>query len=118
MFEYFHPGELKFFGNDFALIDSAGLKKKMCRYMIEILEKHYPDKDFSSYKIRYAKGKDLKSEVTWALWRLWEQYLTLQDKKTQKSSKQVSLHGLKQRSNIKLLPDEQWHTLVRLACLD
>lgn len=82
MFEYFYPNELKFLGDDLAHIGSTGLKKKMCRYMIELLEKHYLDKDFSSYKIHYAKGKDLKSEVTWALWHLWEQYLTLQNKMT------------------------------------
>ena len=50
--------------------------------MTETLQKIYPEKDYSCYKVSYSEGQDIEAEVRASLSALLKEYLSVQEKMT------------------------------------
>ena len=72
-------------------LDHPHLKKKMCRYMLESLQKLVPGEDFSRFKAKYSEDKDMPKEIHGAFKNLLTEYLALQEKMSPEKFKESFL---------------------------
>lgn len=78
--DYFFSDELEHLLADMMAVDHSHLKKKMCRYMLESLQRLVPEKDFSPFKVKYSEDKDMPKVIQAAFTTLLIEYLKLEKK--------------------------------------